>query len=171
MPEAKALRLLDRMARAGVGVVSLPLTNGFLLDRGRGRTPRRRGLTLVQEMRARAIPLAFASDNVQDPFHPHGNFDMLEVLRRATQAAQLEDDPSEWLGAVAADAAAVLGPRVAPAHAGRIRAGAPADLVILDARGWIDLHARAHENRKVLRAGRPLAPLREPAFARALEAT
>ena len=53
---------------AGIAVVSLPMCNLYLQDRVPGRTPRRRGVTLLHEMAARGIPVALASDNCRDPF-------------------------------------------------------------------------------------------------------
>ena len=41
--------------RAASRIVSLPMCNLYLQDRAAGRTPRRRGLTLVHEIRARGI--------------------------------------------------------------------------------------------------------------------
>ncbi|HET9272895.1 MAG TPA: cytosine deaminase, partial [Methyloceanibacter sp.] len=44
---------LDLMREAGIAVVSLPMCNLYLQDRAPGRTPRRRGVTLLHEMAAR----------------------------------------------------------------------------------------------------------------------
>src|SRR6056297_1277157 len=74
--EERAMDTLDLVARAGMNVVSLPMCNLYLQDRGPG-TPRRRGITLVHEMKARGIPVAFASDNTRDPFYAYGDLDML----------------------------------------------------------------------------------------------
>ena len=41
----------DQVARAGVRVIALPLTNAFLMDRAPGTSPRLRGMTMVQEPR------------------------------------------------------------------------------------------------------------------------
>jgi cytosine deaminase len=56
----------------------------------RARTPRWRGVTLVHEMKARGIPVAFASDNTRDPFYAYGDLDMVEVMREATRIAHLD---------------------------------------------------------------------------------
>ncbi len=85
-PEAEALATLDKVARAGLAVVSLPMCNLYLQDRRPdGTTPRWRGVTLVHEMKARGIPVAVASDNTRDPFYAYGDLDMLEVYRMATR--------------------------------------------------------------------------------------
>lgn len=157
MPEARAEGLIARMAMAGVQVVSLPFSNLYLQDRVPGRTARMRGLTLVQELRAAGVPVAFASDNVQDPFYPFGNYDLLEILRQGMIATQLEAAPEDWIASITATPAGIMGLPI-----GRIAPGAAADLVVFDAQDWTDLLSRAHEDRRVIRAGRDLSTLTLP---------
>ena len=150
-PEAEAMRTLDLVAEAGLRVVSLPMCNLYLQDRRAGRTPRWRGVTLVHEMRARGIPVAFASDNTRDPFYAYGDLDMLEVMREATRIAHLDHSRADWAEAFTTAPAAACGfdaPSLAP--------GAPADLVICRARSWTELLARPQSDRIVLRGGRAI---------------
>lgn len=148
MPEARAAALIPRMAAAGVHVVSLPNSNLYLQDRRPGTTARMRGLTLVQELAAAGMPVSFASDNVQDPFYPYGNYDLLEIFRQGVIATQLEGAPEAWIASITATPAATMG-----LSGGLIAPGAPADLVIFEARDWTELMSRAHEDRRVIRAG------------------
>lgn len=143
----RALDTLDLVARAGLHVVSLPMCNLYLQDRGPG-TPRNRGVTLVHEMRDRGIPVSFASDNTRDPFYAYGDLDMVEVLRQATRIAHLDHSRADWIDAFAAQPAATCG----FAEQG-LRPGAPADLVISNARDWTELFARPQSDRIVLRGG------------------
>ena len=99
-PQAQALATLDAVARAPITLVSLPATNLLLQDATTGRTPRQRGLTLVQEARARGIPLLIASDNVQDPFCAYGSFDPIEALGLGTMAAQLDQPFDRWSASI-----------------------------------------------------------------------
>ncbi len=151
-PEAEALATLDLVAKAGLHIVSLPMCNLYLQDRGgAGRTPRWRGVTLVHEMAARGIPVSFASDNTRDPFYAYGDLDMIEVLREATRIAHLDHSRDDWALSVLHRPAAACGfapPSLAP--------GAPADLVICKARSWTELFARPQADRVVLRAGRAI---------------
>lgn len=94
--EARALDTLDLVARAGINVVSLPMCNLYLQDRQAGRTPRGRGITLVHEMKARGIPVSFASDNTRDPFYAYGDMDMIEVMREATRIGHLDHSEPDW---------------------------------------------------------------------------
>ncbi|WP_127598546.1 cytosine deaminase [Nitratireductor alexandrii] len=151
-PHDVAAATLDRVALAGLHVVALPATNLFLQDRDAGRTPRRRGLTLVKEMRARGIAVSFASDNVCDPFYPYGDFDMFEIMRETVRLAHLEAEIGAWADAFARRPAETLG--LAP-H-GRLAPGQPADFVQFAARDWIDLFCRSRLARCVVRNGRPI---------------
>lgn len=147
-PEAEADRTLDLVAEAGLNVVSLPMCNMYLQDRQAGRTPRWRGVTLVHEMKARGINVSFASDNTRDPFYAYGDLDMIEVLREATRIAHLDHSDADWSAAFSRNPARACGfdaPDLAP--------GAPADLVIFNARRWTELLARPQSDRIVLRAG------------------
>jgi cytosine deaminase len=145
-------RIIDKIAQAGVNIVSLPHSNLFLQDRAAGATPKRRGITQVRELRARGAQVHFASDNVQDPFYPYGDFDMLDVMRSAIRVAHLDVDVGAWATVQMRNAAAACGLR---GH-GQIEAGTPADLIILDARDWHDLVSRSLVDRVVLRSGTAL---------------
>jgi cytosine/creatinine deaminase len=145
-------RTLDLVAEAAIAVVSLPMCNLYLQDRTAGRTPRHRGVTLLHELAARGIGVALASDNCRDPFFAWGDHDVLEVFREAVRIGQLDRPVGAWPAAVTRTAAALMG----LAEAGRIRVGAPADLVLFRGRGYSELLARPESSRIVLRAGRPI---------------
>ncbi|ARO15023.1 cytosine deaminase [Ketogulonicigenium robustum] len=149
-PDA-AQPIINRMADAGVHVVSLPMSNAFLMGRAPGQLSPLRGMTRVQELRAAGIPVSFASDNVQDPFFAYGGYDMLEVMRNALLLGQLEGAPQNWITAATAQPAATMGLPL-----GTIQTGRAADLIIFDATDWADLFSRAHEDRRVLRSGSPI---------------
>jgi len=146
--EARALDTLDLVARAGINVVSLPMCNLYLQDRQAGRTPRWRGITLVHEMKARGINIAFASDNTRDPFYAYGDMDMIEVMREATRIGHLDHADPDWSHAFLTNPARACG--FAPPS---LEPGAPADLVITRARSWTELFARPQADRIVLRRG------------------
>ena len=166
--EARALDTLDLVAKAGLNVVSLPMCNLYLQDRHANRTPRMRGITLVHEMAARGIPVAFASDNTRDPFYAYGDLDMLEVMRMATRIGHLDHSKGDWPHAFSTTPAQICG--FTPAS---LAEGAPADLVLFNAREWTELYARPQADRIVLRDGvaldtslpdySELDPLMEPA--------
>jgi cytosine deaminase len=152
--EGEVLRTLDKAAEAGVTVVSLPLCNLYLQDRRTdGTTPRWRGVTLLHEMKARAIPVCIASDNTRDPFYAYGDLDMLEVYRAATRILHLDHPVSDWPRAMTATPAEVM--RLD--GAGVLQAGGPADFVIFKGRNWTELLSRPESDRIVVRGGRAIA--------------
>ncbi len=149
----EALRTLDLVAKAAIAVVSLPMCNLYLQDRVPGRTPRRRGVTLLHELAARGIAVALASDNCRDPFFAYGDHDLMEVFREAVRIAHLDRPVGAWPAAVTRTPADVM--RLA--GRGVIGPGAPADLVLFRARDYGELLSRPQADRIVLRAGRPIA--------------
>lgn len=146
--EARALDTLDLVARAGLHVVSLPMCNLYLQDRHAARTPRGRGITLVHEMKARGIPVSFASDNTRDPFYAYGDLDMLEVMREATRIGHLDHSDADWPSAFTCTPTDTCGFPIQD-----IKPGDPANLVIFRAREWTELFARPQTDRIVLRDG------------------
>ncbi len=152
-PDSDVLDTLDKVAQAGIAVVSLPMCNLYLQDRRLdGTTPRWRGLTLLHEMKARGIPVAVASDNTRDPFYAYGDLDMLEVYRMATRILHLDHPVGDWPKAVTATPAAMM--RLD--SAGTLAAGGPADLIVFKGRSWTELLSRPESDRVVIRAGKPV---------------
>ena len=153
-------RTLDLVAKAGIAIVSLPMCNMYLQDRAAGRTPRWRGVTVLHEARARGIAVAVASDNTRDPFYAYGDHDMHEVFREAVRILQLDHPIGGWADVVTSSPADIIG----LPERGRIRVGAPADLVILEGRSWSEALSRPESRRTVLRAGK-LIDTTPPAYA------
>lgn len=152
-PDHDVLDTLDKVARAGMAVVSLPMCNMYLQDRRHdGTTPRWRGVTLLHEMKARGIPVAVASDNTRDPFYAYGDLDMLEVYRMATRTLHFDHPVADWPSTVASTPADIM--RLP--DAGRIAAGTPADLVVFRGRSLTELLSRPESDRIVIRGGRAL---------------
>jgi cytosine deaminase len=147
---AEVDRTLDLVAAAEVAVVTLPTVNLYLQDRGSGRTPRWRGVTLVHEMRRRGISLAVAGDNCRDCFHAYGDHDMVDTFRQAVRIAHLDHPLGEapaLVGPAPADIAGLSG------H-GRIAVGAPARLIAFNARSLNEIVSRPQADRIVIDRGR-----------------
>ncbi len=148
-----AKKTLDKVAEAGISVVSLPMCNMYLQDRrGDAATPRWRGVTLLHEMKARGINVAVASDNTRDPFYAYGDLDMLEVFREATRILHFDHPVADWPKAVAATPAEIMGLK----KLGRLRTGAIANFNIFRGRSWTELLSRAEADRIVVRSGRAI---------------
>jgi cytosine deaminase len=148
-------RVIDKVARAGIAIVALPMCNMFLQDRdvAARRTPRWRGVTALHELKAAGVAVMVASDNTRDPFYAYGDLDMLEVFREATRILHLDHPASDWLRTVTATPAEVL----RFDSLGMLRTGGPADLVAFRARSLTELLSRPQSDRVVIRAGRPMA--------------
>lgn len=146
---ATAARVIEKVARAGLSVVSLPMCNLYLQDRHAGRTPRWRGVTLFHELTAAGVPTAVASDNTRDPFYAYGDLDPVEVLREAVRILHLDHPLDSAAAAITATPAAILG---AP-EMGQIAPGRPADLVLFSARRWSEFLSRPQADRIVMRQG------------------
>ncbi|MFN9644752.1 MAG: amidohydrolase family protein [Cyanobacteriota bacterium] len=152
--EDRALRrLADGLAEAGVGVVALPTTNLWLLDRDPERTPSRRPLAPIRPLQAAGVTVAVGGDNVQDPWFPGGDFDPVELIRLAAMGCQL----LPWQRAGLAPLTTAPARLLHLAWDGVLRVGGPADLVVLGARSWPEALARTPQ-RRVLRSGVWLPP-------------
>jgi cytosine deaminase len=149
---AEVVRTIDLLLEAGIGVVSLPMCNLYLQDRAMGRTPRRRGVTLLHELAAAGVPVMLASDNCRDPFYAYGDHDLFEVFRESVRIAHLDHPIGLWPRAVSWTPADWMG----LTSSGRLVVGAPADLVIFEGRNWSEVLSRPESGRTVLRAGRPI---------------
>ncbi|WP_095204045.1 cytosine deaminase [Mesorhizobium carmichaelinearum] len=152
-PDLEVLDTLDKVAKAGLAVVSLPMCNLYLQDRRLDQTtPRWRGVTLLHEMKARGIPVAVASDNTRDPFYAYGDLDMLEVYRMATRILHFDHPVADWPQAVTATPAKVM--RLD--GFGTLAAGGDADFILFKGRSWTELLSRPESDRIVVRAGRAI---------------
>lgn len=143
-------RTIDRVAEAGIAVVSLPMCNLYLQDRAARQTPRWRGVTLLHEFAKRGVAVMAASDNCRDPFYAYGDHDPLEVFNQAVRIAHLDHPFGDWPRLVTVTPATVMGTNC------RIAEGAAADLVLFRARNYSELLSRSQHDRIVLRSGTPI---------------
>lgn len=129
MSDEEAEPIIRLMAEAGLKAVSLPGANLYLQGR-HDRYPVRRGVTRIRDIAAAGVPIAVASDNIHDPFHPFGRGDLLLIALIAAYAAHLgsPSDMRKLLRMITVVPAGILG----LADYG-VRAGCRADFVIFDA--------------------------------------
>jgi cytosine/creatinine deaminase len=90
MSEGDAARVIEKVARAGISIVSLPACNLNL--QGRGVHPVPRGVTRVLDLLNAGVNVCVGSDNVQDPFHPIGNYNLLNAANLVTMACHMTHD-------------------------------------------------------------------------------
>jgi cytosine deaminase len=134
--EEYAAEMVEGCRRAGITVVSNPVTN--LVLQGRGDTGLvRRGTTRVRELLAAGVPVAFGQDCVADGFYPFGRGDLLEVALVSAHAAHLTT-AEELRTCLAAVTSAPAGAWRPGATYG-LRIGARADLQLYAAGTWADV--------------------------------
>lgn len=130
---ATAARVIDKVAEAGLHIITLPSCNLVLM--GRSQQPVPRGITQVKELLARGVNVSAASDNVSDPFNPFGNYDLLQIANLNAHLAHLSGtaEIQESLQMVTSRPAQALG---LPDYG--IGVGKRADLVVLDTTTYLD---------------------------------
>jgi cytosine/creatinine deaminase len=152
MPSAEAQRCIERLRDAGIRIVTLPAANLFLQGRAADRLSPR-GLTRVRELLDAGVPVAAASDNIEDAFVPTGSGDLLEIARWTVLAGHLGlNDLRTAFDMVSSVPAAMMG-----LDDLGIREGARADLLIARTAGIEDLVAAGTLARTVLVGGRIVA--------------
>jgi cytosine/creatinine deaminase len=159
LPEDRLAETIAGVAAAGIRIVTLPTVNLYLQDRRAGRTPRWRGITAVQELRAAGVPVAVAGDNCRDPFYAYGDHDMLDTFRQGVKIAHLDHPFGKAAALVGPAPAAIMG----LPGAGTIAPGAPADLILMQAWSMNQVVARPQSDRTLLKRGRRL-DARPPAY-------
>jgi cytosine deaminase len=76
------------IARAGMGVICLPVTDLYLMGRLDDHNVRR-GLTPIARLLAAGVPVALASNNIRNPFTPVGTADLTHMAFVAAVAAHM----------------------------------------------------------------------------------
>jgi cytosine/creatinine deaminase len=140
---------IAQIAQARIDIVTLPTVNLYLQDRISGRTPRWRGVTLVQELRRAGVRVAVAGDNCRDPFYAYGDHDMVDTFRQAVRILHLDHPHGDAPALVSRVPAAMMG-----SEHGVLRVGGAADMILFNARSMNELIARPQSDRIVIRNGR-----------------
>ncbi|HWJ77118.1 MAG TPA: amidohydrolase family protein [Niallia sp.] len=145
MQEDKSKRIIEKMAMENIFAVTLPGANMYLQGReDRGLV--RRGITRVREMLKHHVQIATASDNVNDPFHPFGRFDLLQIGLLTAYAAHLasEEELISVLKMITDTPASIFGNQGYGVQEGEL-----AEFVLFDATNIYDLFANLSPTRHV----------------------
>ena len=147
----RAREIADRIAEAGISVVTLPLTDIYL----NGRTSPGRGLTPVRMLIDAGVNVAVATNNVQNPFTPYGR-------GRITDAALVLAGLCHFGSAAEADTLVDLmtvnAARAVGIADSSLTVGAPATFAAFEARTARDLIGDADRAVLVVKNGRPITP-------------
>jgi cytosine deaminase len=153
----RARETIALVKEAGIGIISLPLTNLHLQGRARApappgekfgtpRTPQWRGLTLLHEFIEAGVTVACGGDNVRDAFIGWGDFDIVEVYIESVRIAQLDTRLAFSPSVVTTGPAKIMG---LPGY-GMVAPGSPADMIVFSARGLYPLLARPATPRRFI---------------------
>lgn len=109
LPPDDLARLAEGLARSGIALAVLPATNLYLQGRQGRRSPDRRGIAPLHDLRALGVQVVVGTDNVGDAFHPGGRHDPLWALQIAALGCQLDPPMGDWLALITTEAQAALG--------------------------------------------------------------
>lgn len=151
--ESDAQRIINKVADAGIQIITLPLCNLYLMGR-QDRGLVRRGLTRVRNLLSAGVNVACASDNIRDAFNPYGKADMLQVMLVAGLALQIggRADFNLLLNMGTYNPARIM----KLPHYG-IEPGCTASFVVLDEKDWSNAVARQTPCRYVFSQGQLVA--------------
>lgn len=88
LPPIQQDEIAAGLVAAGIGVISLPATDLYLMGRLDDTSPRR-GLTPVRRLLAAGVPVALATNNVRNPFTTVGTADLVHMALIAAVAAHM----------------------------------------------------------------------------------
>jgi cytosine deaminase len=150
LPTEEQDALIGVLAAAGIGVISLPLTDLYLMGRRDERNVRR-GLVPIRRLLAAGIPVALASNNIRNPFTPIGTADLAHLTFVTAVAAHMgtPDLMRELVAAVTTYPARILNMK----NYGCVE-GARADLVVWECERLEEIVTSLPPRRLVVKAGR-----------------
>ena len=88
LPAVEQKELAEDLAKAGIGVISLPATDLYLMGRNDDINPPR-GLAPIRRLLAADVPVALGTNNVRNPFTPVGTADLAHMAFLASVAAHM----------------------------------------------------------------------------------
>jgi cytosine deaminase len=88
LPPSEQDAIIADIVAAGIGVISLPATDLYLMGRHDARNVRR-GLTPIRRLLAAGVPVALASNNIRNPFTPVGTADLSHLAFLTAVAAHM----------------------------------------------------------------------------------
>lgn len=156
--EATTETVIRRVREAGIRIISLPLCNLYLQDRSAGRTPRWRGITLLNEWQRAGVLTACASDNVRDAFYAYGDLDAFEVLLAGIRIGHMDNDLLHAPELVTTAPGQIMG----LAGHGWLAPGAPARLIAFAGRSFSEWLSRPTQSRRLFEYDRWLEPTVPP---------
>lgn len=151
--DAYAQRVIEKVAEAGVHVVTNPLTNLYIQGRRDG-TPVWRGITRVKELLRAGVNVACGLDDIRNLFLPYGRMNMMEVALFTSLTAHMTtpEEMEETFDMPRYNAAEILG-----LDDYGVAVGKPADLLLLPVDNPLDALRLQPLPRYVVRGGQIVA--------------
>lgn len=145
--------VIDKVRRAGINVITNPVTNLMLQGRN-DKQPIRRGITRVKELMNAGVNMSFGQDCIKDTFYPFGSADMLQVALITAHAAQmsLPHEIEKVFDMITYNAAKIM--RIQDYG---IKVGNTADFVILNTDNIKDAIRLQPERLYVIKSGKVIA--------------
>ena len=134
-PDDEAKRVIEKVARADINVSVLPVANLQMLG-GTARTPQNRASSRIKELLDAGVNVAAGADNMYDIWFRFNRMDPIEVgyITCLSGGMKTDDEVREAFNMVTTRGAKLMNAW----HQG-VQIGAPADLVVHQARNLIDL--------------------------------
>ena len=150
LPPAEQAALTAELAGAGVGVISLPLTDLYLMGRRDERNVRR-GLAPIRRLLEAGVPVALASNNIRNPFTPIGTADPAHLTFVGAVAAHMgtRDLMRDLVATITSHAALILN---LPDYGCAV--GCRADLVVWECERVEEIVMGLPPRRLVIKSGR-----------------
>ena len=150
LPGPEQSALIAELAAARIGVISLPLTDLYLMGR-RDERNARRGLTPIRKLLQAGVPVALASNNIRNAFTPIGTADPTHLAFVGAVAAHMgtRDLMRDLVATITSHPARILNLR-----GYGVAAGCRADLVVWDCERPEEIVMALPARRFVVKAGR-----------------
>lgn len=152
-PDDEAQRVIEKVREAEIRIAVMPMANLQMLG-GTGRTPTHRGSSRMAELLDAGVAVAAGSDNMFDIWYRFNRMDPVELafVTCLSGGLRTDDEVRTAFEMTNVRAFEVLG-RERP----ELRAGAPADFVVLGADNVVDVLRNLPGRRITVRRGRVIA--------------
>ncbi len=133
LKEKAILQLARKMSDNKLNVVSLPLTNSWLLGRKDRWTLTKRPLAPISQLQEAGVVVSVGGDNVNDSWFPLSNFDPLNLMAFSMPIAHLSPWDRLGLSPFTSSPTNMLSLQ----WDGLFYMGCPADFILLDSNSWV----------------------------------
>ncbi len=148
--ESYAAKVISLVKKANITVVSCPLINCTMQGRFDSH-PKGRGITRIKELNEANVNICIAHDDIQTPFYPFGNGNILQAAHMGAHLAHMtgETERVHMINMITKNGAKAFGIKD---HYG-IEVGKSANIIILPVDNIVDMLSKQPACRYVIREG------------------